>query len=270
MTVEPGDDPTAEPSTLATLPGARTVAVLRATSARIRRDPVLVVPFVVAGLLVALTDRLRQWDPIPATTPDSFGQTISVQYSVFPRGIPRTIRRIGAFIDLELPFLVGAVALELVVVLAIGIAGWVTITRALNAERRLDSLARYLGLLSVTALLPRLFGSPTLEIGSLPLGVLAIVVAALVGIHLFLFPGYVAAGESFATALQRSVRDPRGRRSAVFWLIVLFGFAAWGLAQVPVAGGFLSTAVVAPVQAVSIAVLIGDAGSAVTASRHGD
>ncbi|OAQ53902.1 hypothetical protein HTG_06435 [Natrinema mahii] len=264
MTVEPGDDPTADPSASTKPPGLRAGAILRATIVRIRRDPVLVVPYAVAGVLVALADWLRQWDPLPATTPDSLGQMISVQYSIIPQGTPRTIRRIGAFIDLQSPYLVGAVALELLVVLALGIAGWVTITRALNAERRLDSLARYLGLLSVISLLPQLFGSPSLEIGSLPLGALAIVVAALVGIHLFLFPGFLVVGQSLATALGKSVREPRGRRWPVLLLIVLFGFTSWALAQVPVAGGFLSTAVVAPVQAVSIAVLIGNVRNAVT------
>ncbi|WP_254764000.1 hypothetical protein [Natrinema marinum] len=239
-------------------------------SARLRRDPGLVVPFTIAGLLVALADRLRRWDPLPVATPDSFTRTVSVQQSVFPQGTPRTVRHVGAFVDLRLPYLLGAVALESLVVLVIGLAGWMTITRAFGAERRLESAARYLGLLSVVALLSRSFGSPSLEVGSLVLGALAIITVALVGIHLFLFPGFLAAGESFATALRKSFLAPRGRRWPVFWLIGLLGLASWGLAQVPVAGGFLSTAVVAPVHAVSLAVLLDGAESKRAAGQHSD
>lgn len=261
MTAEPSDGSTADSSASATPHDAPTVALLKTVMTRIRRDPVLAAPFAVAGLLVAFADWLRRWDPIPAATPDSFERTVSVQYSVFPKGTARTVREVGAVLDLRTPYLVGAVALEALVVLAVGIAGWVTVTRALGTDRRLASLARYLGSLLVIGLLPRLLGSPSIDIASLPLGALALVVAAAVAVHLFLFPGFLAAGARFTEALRRSVVESRGRRWPLFWLLALFGIASWGLALVPVIGGFLSTAVVAPAHAASLAVLIEGVGS---------
>lgn len=261
MTAEPSDGSTADSSASAMPPDTPTVALLKTVMTRIRRDPGLAAPFAVAGLLVAFADRLRKVDPLPAATPDSFERTISVQYSVVPRGTARTVREVGAVLDLRTPYLVGAVALEGLVVLAVGIAGWVTITRALGTDRRLESLSRYLGSLVAIGFLPRLLGSPPLDIASLPLGALAIVVAAVVAVHLFLLPGFLAAGARFTVALRRSVVAPRGSRWPLLWLIVLFGLASWGLARVPFIGGFLSTAVVAPAHAVSIAVLIDGRGS---------
>lgn len=258
MTTGSGDGTTADSRASATPSGTPVTVgtVLKTVTSRVRRDPVLVVPFAVAGLLVACADWLRQQDPVPVATPDSFGQTISIQYSIFPRGTARTVRRVDALLDLRPSYFVGAAALELLVLLAVGLAGWLTITRALAVERRLDSLAGYLGFLSVVVVLPRILGSPTVDVDSLLLGVLAFLVAALVLIRLFLFPGLLAAGCRATTALRESVRQSRGSRWALFWLLVVFGLASWGLAQVPIAGGFLSTAVVAPAHAISLAVLI--------------
>lgn len=257
MMTEPDDGTTADSPAGSSPDTSVTVGtVLKTASAHIRHDPVLIVPFAVVGLLVALADWLRKWDPLPVATPDAFGQTVSVQYSVFPMGTARTVRRVGALVDLQIPYFFGAVALELLVLLAVGLAGWLTITRALGAERRLDSLARYLGVLSAVAILFRVLGSSTITTDSLLLGALAFFAVYLVLVHLFLFPGCLVAGSQFTTALRESVQESRGQGWSLFWLIVVFGLASWGLAQIPIAGGGLSTAVVAPIHAVSLAVLI--------------
>lgn len=258
MTTESGDEMTAD-APAAAIPSdtpKTSGSVMKAVGTRLRSDPVLIVPFAVAGFFVALADWLRKQDPLPVAVPDAFGQTLSVQYSLVPRGTPRTVRQVGALLDLRLPYFVGAVALELLVLLAVGLAGWLTITRVLEAERQRGSLARYLGLLAAMVLLSRIPGSSTITIDSLLLGALAFLVVALVVVRLFLLPGLLVAGYRFSTALRESVRASRGTRWALFWLIIIFGLASWGLAHVPIAGGFLSTAVVAPIHAISLAVLI--------------
>lgn len=230
--------------------------VLKAAGTRIRDDPVLVVPFAVAGLLVAVADWLRNWDPIPAATPDSFGQTVNIEFSIVPSGTPRTVRHVDALVDLQTPYLVGAVALEAIVFVAVGLAGWLTITRALNTDRQFDSLASYLGFFAAVVVPPHLLDYPTLDFSSLLLGGVAIIVFSLVVVRVFLVPGLLAAGKPFSTALRESIRKSRGMGWSLFWLSLVFGLSSWGLAHLPLAGGFLSTAVVGTVQAVSLAVLV--------------
>jgi len=93
-------------------------------------------------------------------------------------------------------------------------------------------------------------------VSSLPLALLALVVGSLVVVRLFLFPGLLAAGNAVWTALRQSVRRSQGARLALFWLALGLGLISWGLARVPVVGGFLSTAVVGTVHAVALAVLL--------------
>lgn len=230
--------------------------VLKTAGSRIRHDPVLTVPFAVVGLFVAFADRFRELDPIPVATPDSFGQIFSIQYSIVPKGTARTIRHVDALLDLQIPYLVGAIALELLVLLAIGLAGWLTITRALGTQHCFDSLARYLGFLSAVALLFRGVGSLTVTVDSLLLDVVAFLVTFLVLVRLFFLPGLLVAGCRYTTALRKSVKASLGKRWTLFWLIVVFGLASWMMAQIPIVGGGLSTVVVAPIHAVSLAVLL--------------
>lgn len=258
MTTESGDGATGNarsPST-GVGPSTKATTVLKDTGARIRRDPVLLVPFTVAGLLVGLADWLREWDPIPAATPESFGGTIGVDYSIFPTGTARSVRHVDALIDLETPYFLGAVGLELLVVLAIGVAGWYTIHRVLGGEARLDSVARYLLTLSVVAVPLRVLGVRAIEVDSVFLGAAALFAFALVAVWLFLVPGFLAAGLPLSGALRESLQQSRGMQGSLFVLVVLFGLASWGLGRIPVAGGILSTAVVGGAHAVSLGVLL--------------
>lgn len=257
MTTERDDGARLDSPSFASTATPTTIGALyRSVGRHVRRNPALVVPFVVAGLLVALADRVRQWDPIPVATPRSFEQTLSVQYSVFPSGTARTGRELGALLDLHLSYFLGAVALELLVPLVIGVAGWVTIVRTVDADYRLDSLARYLGCFLAVALISLVVGSSNVGIDSAPVGILAIVVVSLLGVRLFLLPGFVARGARLTTAVTRSVRQSRGNGWLLFSLIVVFGLTSWGFAQISVVGGLLSTAIVAPIHAVSIATLL--------------
>jgi len=232
------------------------VSVLRAALGEVSRDPALVGPFVVVGVLVSLADWLRRWDPIPAGTPGWRADTASLQYSIFPQGVARTDRYVGALVDLELAYFLGAVTLELMVTLAIGVAGWLTIRRTLDADAGVGSLGRYLGVFAALTLPSALVGQVEFTPGSLPLTLLVFVVAALVLVSLFPLPGYLAAGHDIVTALRESITTASGKRTQLFGLVLVFGLGAWGLALVPVAGGFLSTAISAPFQAVTVAVVV--------------
>lgn len=232
------------------------VAILSEAKRRLRSDPILGLPFVVAGVLVAVADAVRRWDPVPVATPDWVGETLSIQYSLFPSGPARTVRDASALVDLRSPFLVGAVGLETIVFAAVGVAGWATIARVLDAERRVGSLARYLGVLLLLGAIPELLGRRSVTVDTLPVSLLALVAISLVSVRLFLFPGFLVTGERVLPALGKSVRASRGASWALLSLVVVFGLAYWALALVPVVGGFLSTAVVAPLHALALAVVV--------------
>lgn len=229
-----------------------TFGVLRSALGRIRRDPVLAVPFAVAGLLVALADWLRQYDPIPMASTDALSQSVSIKYSVFPRGTARTVRHVGALVDLKTQYLMWAIGLELLIPLAVGIAGWVTFAWALETHSRLRSLSRYLVALAAVVSIPQLLGGSSLDINNFLLGLVLFAVVLFVLTRLFLFPALLVTGSDFVLALRQSYRRSRGQGMTIVGLIVVIGLAYWGLATVPVAGGFLSTAIVAPLHAVAI------------------
>lgn len=233
-----------------------TIVVLRAVVGRLRTDPFLCVPFVIAGLVVALGDMIRLRDPLPVGDPVWAAETVSVQYSLFPSGTARTTRELGALVDLQLPYLLGGLALEALVPLAVGTAGWVTVTRCLSADRTVASFARYVGGLVAVSTLLVVLPTRQFELSSLPVVLLAVVVGSLLVVRLFMVPGLLAAGETVGTALGGSVRRSRGVGVALFWLALALGVTSWGLASVPVVGGFLSTTVVGTVHAVALAVLL--------------
>ena len=235
--------------------------VLKEAITRFRRDPLLGLPFVIAGLVVALADAIRAWDPIPVTTPEWVGKSLSVQYSFFPSGLARTIRELGAFIDLRTPYVLGAFTLEFVVFLVVGLAGWVTITRALDAEQHLGSLSRYLGVFGLIGSIPVLLGPASVTFDSLPFALLGLVVVSLVSVRLFLFPGFIARGDRVTVALRQSMRASKGMFWPLLSFVIIFGLGYWVLAVVPLVGGFLSTGIVAPIHSVALAFFVERRGS---------
>ncbi|WP_152041176.1 hypothetical protein [Salinigranum salinum] len=232
------------------------VRVLKRATTRLRLDPRLGLPFVIAGLVVALADAIRAWDPIPATTPAWTEESLSVQYSFFPSGPARTIRELGAFVDLRTPYLLGALTLECAVFVGVGLAGWITITRALDDERRLGALSRYLGVFGLIGSLPVLISPRSVTLDSLPLALLGVVVVSLVSVRFFFLPGFIARGDRVTAALTHSVRASKGAFWPLLSLVIVFGLGYWVLAMVPLAGGFLSTALIAPLHSISLAVLL--------------
>ncbi|SFR96595.1 hypothetical protein SAMN05216559_1654 [Halomicrobium zhouii] len=229
--------------------------VLGAVWARVRRDPPLLIPFAVTGVLLALADGIRTRDPIPTEPTAALDQTVSVQFSLYPSGTARTARGVGALVDLETPYLLWGVGIELAVPLAVGVAGWLTITRVLDGQRRPDALARYLCLLVALSLVPRLLGSPTADVG-LSVGLVALLAVSFVSVRLFLVPAFLATGQGFGAAIRNSASRSRGQGWTLLGLVLVLGIGSWGLATVPIAGAFLSTAIVAPGHAVAMAVVL--------------
>ena len=229
-----------------------TLGVLKSALGCIRRNPVLATPFAVAGVLVALADWLRQYDPIPVASTDALSQSVSLQYAVLPQGTARTVRHVGALADLKTRYLVWAIGLEVLVPLAVGIAGWVTIALALDTHPRLRALRRYLIALALFVSIPQLLGGYSVDINSFLFGLVLLTMALFVLTRLYLFPALLVTGSGFVTALRQSYRRSHGQAMTIAGLIIVIGLAYWGLATVPVAGGFLSTAIVAPIHAVAI------------------
>ncbi|SDR02945.1 hypothetical protein SAMN05216278_3340 [Halopelagius longus] len=234
--------------------------VLKRALTRLQRDPLLGLPFVIAGVVIALADAIRAWDPIPVTTPEWVGKALSVQYSFFPSGPARTVRTLSAVVDLRTPYALGAVTLEVAVFFVVGLAGWVTITRALDTDRHLGSLVRYLGVFGSTGVIPVLLGPTSVSLDSLPLTLLGLVIVSVVSVRFFLFSGFVGRGDRVAVALKRSVCASKGAFWPLLSLVVIFGVGYWVLAQVPLVGGFLSTGIVAPLHSVALAVLLEQRG----------
>ncbi|WP_435179030.1 hypothetical protein [Halorussus sp. AFM4] len=232
------------------LPGTSVAGVLRESVDRIGADPALVFPFAVAGLMLSAVDRLRLRDPVPTTTAPQIGDvTVRIAYQFYPAGVRGTGTRPAALVDLELPYLARTVGTELAAFLAVAVAGWVVVSRALDAERTPGSLARYLGFAVGAHLLLGLFA---LFDGLGWLALLALVAYLSVAVRLFAAPALVVAGRDLRTAVRESVRRSRGETATVVGLVVLVGLAAWLLGSVPVVGALLSTALVAPVHAVAV------------------
>ncbi|WP_434531595.1 hypothetical protein ACODNH_21710 (plasmid) [Haloarcula sp. NS06] len=155
-------------------------------------------------------------------------------------------------VDLKTQYLFWAVGLEVLVPLAVGIAGWLTISRALDTDSHLSGLSRYLIALVAIVSIPQLLGGFSVDINNLLLGLVLLAIALFVLTRLFLFPALLVTGNGFVTALTKSYCQSRGHGMTFAGLIIVIGLAYWGLATVPVAGGFLSTAVVAPIHAIAI------------------
>ena len=101
---------------------------------RLRRDPVLFVPFVVAGVCLWLLDWIRRHDPLPTIPAEQTDATVTVAYTGYPTGVTETARALSSLIDLKLPYLVWGITLEVVAGFVIVAAGTVTIARALSAD----------------------------------------------------------------------------------------------------------------------------------------
>lgn len=227
---------------------------------RLRRDPALLVPFTAAGLVLALLDRLRRWDPIPTlVTGDDV--SIGIEYAGYPTGVPDTIRPLGALVDLKLPYLAWGVGLEALALAVVAAAGTVTIARTLEVGDGWDwprwgrRWLAYLGLIVLFDAVGRAVGSLG-DVGPVVGAVLAVPLSAAF-VRFFLAPAFVVTGSGPVAALARSARATRGIGWRLLALVVGFGLAAWLLGLVPYVGTALSVALVGSTLAVTMAAIRG-------------
>lgn len=229
--------------------------------ARLRDDPLLAVPFMLAGVVLSLLDWLRELDPIPSVAAGGARETtIGLEFQGYPTGAPATARRVGALIDLETPSLAWAIGLELVALLAVAVAGWYTIARAAALEPTARGFGSYVGFVVLVAAASRLLGS-TIDVtlpGLAGLAVfLLVIIAVLIAFaRLFVAPALAVAGATPSRAIRRSVRLTGGSTGSLVALVLLYGLAAWLLGSVPQIGALASSAVVAPLHAVSIVAVL--------------
>ncbi|QCJ48062.1 hypothetical protein [Haloprofundus sp. MHR1] len=221
---------------------------------RIRRDPVLVVPFFLAGVVVTIVDYRRRRDPVPVNVVDRMGGGgIDISYLVYPTGSRATTTPLGALVDLKVAPLFTTLGLELTAFLAVGVAGWLTLSRVLGGRARSAQLFSYLGLLALLHVAFRLLGLVGTVSG--PIGLLLFVGTLAVFVRVFLVPVLVVAGEDISTAFGRSARLTRGHRWTVFGLVLVVGLATFALGSVSPVGPVLSATLVAPVHAVALVVV---------------
>ncbi|KTG10221.1 hypothetical protein AUR64_11595 [Haloprofundus marisrubri] len=221
---------------------------------RIRRDPGLVVPFFFAGVVVTIVDYLRLRDSVPVSVVDRMGGGgIDITYLIYPTGSRTTTTPFGALVDLTVAPLLTTVGLELTAFLAVGVAGWLTLSRALGNRTKSARLFPYLGLLALLHVAFRLLGL----VGTIggPVGLLLFVGTLAVFVRVFLVPVLVVAGDDISAAFGRSARLTRGYRWTVFGLVLVVGLGTFALGSVSLVGPLLSATLVAPVHAVALVVV---------------
>lgn len=247
------DSPVREPATLTV------AAVLRATVDRLRAEPWLAVPFVLAGIVMGAVDFARRWDPIPASGVSSDGLSVEIAFYLYPTGVADTARPLGAMVDLLPGYLLWAIGLELAALVAVGLAGWIVIARGVGQSFGWRSAASYIGLLVVPLWILRFAGGAEIEFtnGGLIFGIPLLVLWAVVLVRLFLLPVCLVdgRGEGVVGPVRESIAASRGIGWTIFGLIVLIGLGASLLGSVPIVGGLVSTALIAPLHAVAAVVV---------------
>lgn len=250
----------APPRDPATPPVDRSVPVLlSATIGRLRRDPALFVPFLFVGVLLTVVDRLRPLDPIPAVERTGLGENgvrVQVEFVGYPTGLSRTTLPLESLVDLHAAYLAWGIALYLVPLFAIAVAGTVTMARAMDRNVRPRTVASVFGYVLAMDLGHRALTSIDSLQGMGLWGLAPLAAYFFAMVRLFAVPGLLVAGRRPWTALRRSVGRTRGRGWSVFGVVLAVGLAAWLLVSPPIGGTLLNTALVAPVHAVAIVVFL--------------
>jgi hypothetical protein len=228
--------------------------LLRAAVDRIRVDPRLLVPFLLAGLVLSGLGRLRRQGPVPTAAGTVFDSLLTIAVGPYAEPVGGFYTPPSALVGLKLPYLAwtvvgGALGLATVVV-----AGWATVGRALG-DRPLRGLASYAAFVVVVEGAFRLLAVDG-EFG--PLGIVLILLYLWVLARLFATPVFAVAGDGPLAAVRRSASATAGHGRSLAGLLLLVGLAAGllghalvGSLDAPPAVVPLVTAVVAPVHAVA-------------------
>ena len=229
---------------------------LRFALRRLARDPGLLVPFLFAGGVYAVADRLRLRDPVPVALTDRIQDgTVSVAFGVYPAPRPTTLRPLDALVGLRFDYLVWTAGVGLVCLFAVVVAGWVTFARA-ETGLPLRGLASYAALVVVVDAAFRLVVAVagTEDLGIL-VGLPALTVTLWLMARLLAAPLYAARGHGPLSALARSYGLLSGRAWKAAGVVVAVGVAAHLLGSVPGVGA-LASAVVAPVHALAVVAFV--------------
>ncbi|APW97684.1 hypothetical protein CHINAEXTREME_07815 [Halobiforma lacisalsi AJ5] len=232
--------------------------VLSMAVGRLRTIPEVFVPFVVAGIVLTVVDALRRYDPVPTLERDvarENGLSIDLAYAGYPTGVAGTKTPLESLVGLHPEYLTWGLALYLLSLLVVVLAGVVTMARAMDRDVGLATVGSVFGYVLAVDFLQRGLGSidalQGMGLWGLPLLVLYLAVA----VRLFVVPGLLVAGRGPKRALLESVRRTRGHGWTVFGVILVVGLTGWALGSLP-GGTFATTAVLAPVHAVAVVVLL--------------
>lgn len=226
---------------------------------RIRSSPTLVVPFFVAGLLLAGVDWLRVGDAVPVqVTSYSLSSGFDVTGALYPLGVTRTSTAFDALVGLKLQYLAWVVGLELLSLVVVVGAGSVVVARVLDTSLSLAGVLRYAVFVGIFWSLPSAdFGGPTV------VAIALLVIAFALTVRLFALPALLVQGDGFGQALSRSWSLAAGNGWAVFGLVLGLGLVYSLVSLVPVVGPVLSTGLVGTLHAVALGLYVERAGRGV-------
>lgn len=237
----------------------RTVTgTLRYVISRSRRDPMLFVPFLLAGIVVTLLDEARRRDPIPAR-PTSGTADIEISVGVFsvPSGTPTTTRTLAGLLDLQPRLLSWALGLELLGIVVVALAGYLTVSRLLGTEWSPTGAGTYLLYVGLVTG----FGWPVgqLQFGfsraTLAISLLVLTIALGIAVQLFAVPAAIVDGGGLAAAVKRSNAAVRGRRFWILGVIAALELVTWLVSFAPLVPTLASFALVGPLHALAVAVV---------------
>lgn len=231
---------------------------------RLRDDPALFAPFLLVGIVRTVVDWLHRRDPIPTLERTGLGTDgidIQVEFVGYPTGIGQTRRPLESLIGLEPHYLGWGLALYALPLVAVTVAGAVTMARAMDRPVRFEDVTSLFGFVVALDLLQRLLGSIDVLQGMGLWGLVPLAIYFALFVRLFLVSGLLVAGRPLRPALRESGRFVDGRGWSLFVLLLAIGLSAWLLSLPPVVGPVLSSALVAPVHAVAIVVILERGGA---------
>ncbi len=241
-----------------TTPTATLSRLIRRVRARLVDDPLLCVPFLLAGVALSLIDELRRHDPVPARSLVGIHRLdFSLELVLIPSG-SRGVRRIlGGLTDLQPRLLLWALGLETAALGIVALAGYLTLARALDTGWSATSAGTYLLYVALTTGVFWIIGPLYVN---LPLFLVMLwgpfVALWFLGlVRLFAVPAAVVNGQSLLDAARWSNDAVDNREWAHLALVTFFGVLLWLAELLSVGSTLISFAVVGPLHAVAVAVV---------------
>ncbi len=197
----------------------------------LRREPRVVVAFLLAGIVVTGVDALRRGDPV---TTVGFASLLdghfSVKFGLVVRIISQAWTPLPAMFSLRPGWLVWTVGLELLRTAAIIGAGVYGFARLLETPLSLAAIVRYAAVFGALTLF-----SFNADVGVV-LGVPLLILLFAVLVRLVAVPAYLVAGDSIFGAFRRSWYQTYGYGWAIFGVVIAVGFANHALSSIPAVG----------------------------------